>query len=251
MKKRLTLYFLLCLGAYAYALTPKEIIHASETKYSGELSSYSELEMTIVRPHYTRQLGIKDWYKKEGGVKQSLALITAPAKERGQTFLKDGTKLWSWNPSIQRLIKLPPSMMSQGWMGSDVSNDDIMKESSFENDYTQTLLKTEDLGGYRCYVLELIPHEEGNITWGKIVMWISVDDFFQMKLMFYDEDGELVKTHLSSEIKTFDDRTLPSVIEIQPADEEDQKTIITLKAMLFNQKIAPEFFSIQNMKHVE
>lgn len=133
----------------------KEIVRKADTKYNGEKSSYSEMTMTIVRPKYKRNIELKGWAESGG---QALTLITAPAKEKGQTFLKSGNNLWSWNPTIQRLIKLPPSMMSQGWMGSDFSNDDILKESSLVKDYKHNLIGTETVGGMNCYKIELILH---------------------------------------------------------------------------------------------
>jgi len=225
----------------------KEIVRKADTKYNGEKSSYSEMTMTIVRPKYKRNIEFKGWVISGG---QSLTLITAPAKEKGQTFLKSGNNLWSWNPTIQRLIKLPPSMMSQGWMGSDFSNDDILKESSLVKDYTHKLVGNETIGGLKCYKIELTPLESAGVVWGKIILWISIADYFEMKSEYYDEENYLVKTHVCSDIKVFEDRKLPSVIEIVPADEPGNKTIITIQAMNFNINFEKDFFTQQNMKRV-
>jgi len=225
----------------------KEIVRKADAKFNGEKSSYSEMTMTIVRPKYKRNIEFKGWAITGG---QSLTLVTAPAKEKGQTFLKSGNNLWSWNPTIQRLIKLPPSMMSQGWMGSDFSNDDILKESSLVKDYTHKLTGTEVVGGLKCYKIEMIPLESAGVVWGKINLWISTMDYFEMKSEYFDEEGYLVKTHVCSGIKVFDDRKLPSVIEIIPADEPGNKTIVSIKAMQFNLSFAKDFFTQQNMKRV-
>jgi len=226
----------------------REIVRKADTKYNGEKSSFSEMTMTIVRPKYKRTIEFKGWAISGG---QALTLVTAPAKEKGQSFLKSGNNLWSWNPTIQRLIKLPPSMMSQGWMGSDFSNDDILKESSLVKDYTHKLIGTETIGGQKCYKIELIPLESAGVVWGKINLWISIADYFELKSEFYDEDGYLVKSHLASAIKVFDDRKLPSVIEIIPADEPGNKTIVTIKSMRFNISFEKDFFTQQNMKRVK
>lgn len=226
----------------------REIVRKADTKYNGEKSSFSEMTMTIVRPKYKRTIEFKGWAISGG---QALTLVTAPAKEKGQSFLKSGNNLWSWNPTIQRLIKLPPSMMSQGWMGSDFSNDDILKESSLVKDYTHKLIGTETIGGQKCYKIELIPLESAGVVWGRINLWISIADYFELKSEFYDEDGYLVKSHLASAIKVFDDRKLPSVIEIIPADEPGNKTIVTIKSMRFNISFEKDFFTQQNMKRVK
>jgi outer membrane lipoprotein-sorting protein len=246
--KCLLIIVLSLLPAFSWSQDAKEIVRKADTKYNGEKSSYSEMTMTIVRPKYKRTIEFKGWAVSGG---QSLTLITAPAKEKGQTFLKSGNNLWSWNPTIQRLIKLPPSMMSQGWMGSDFTNDDILKESSLVKDYTHKLVGSETIEGQKCYKIELVPLESAGVVWGKIILWISTADFLELKSEFYDEDGYLVKTHQASVIKVFDDRKLPSVIEIIPADEPGNKTIVTIKSMDFNGTFASDFFTQQNMKRVK
>ena len=240
--------FGLFIPASLQAQDAKEIVRKADTKYNGEKSSYSEMTMTIVRPKYKRSIEFKNWAETGGN---ALTLITAPAKEKGQSFLKSGNNLWSWNPTIQRLIKLPPSMMSQGWMGSDFSNDDILKESSLVKDYNHQLLKTEVIGGLKCYKVELTPLEDAGVVWGKIVLWISVGEYFELKSEFYDEDGYLVKTHLASDIVTMDDRRLPSMIQIIPADEPGNKTLVAITKMKFNIPMGADFFSQQNMKRIK
>lgn len=251
MKKQIILTIVLFLSLSTLSLTPKEIINLSETKYNGELSSYVEMTMQIVRPRYTRSIAVKNWLAKENGTQKSLALITSPAKEKGQCFLKDGSQLWNWNPTIRRLIKLPPSMMSQGWMGSDVSNDEILKEFSLEVDYTHRLIGEEVIDNYSCYHIELLPKEEADVTWGKIEMWIAKEAYYQMKACYYDEEMYLVKTHKASKITDFDGRKLPAVLEILPAEDPDNKTIMTIHKMTFNQKVKERFFTQQNMKRVK
>ncbi len=158
--------------------------------------------------------------------------------------------MWNWNNTIQRLIKLPPSMMSQGWMGSDFTNDDILKESSLVKDYTQTIIGNEVIDGNSCYKIQLLPLKNANVVWGKIILWITVSDYIEMKGEFYDEDNMLVKTHLSSNMNIFDGRKLPSQIQIIPSDEPGNKTIITVLKMKFNLPFEKNFFSQQNMKKV-
>jgi len=249
MKPVNLIFLLLCLLPTAlWSQDAREIVRKADSKFNGEKSSYSEMTMTIVRPKYKRNIEFKGWATSDG---QALTLITAPAKEKGQTFLKTGNNLWSWNPTIQRLIKLPPSMMSQGWMGSDFSNDDILKESSMVRDYHHKLSGSETIQGMKCYKIEMTPLENTNVVWGKLIIWISENEYFELKSEFYDEDGYLVKTHLASVIKTFDSRKLPSVIEIIPADEPGNKTLVTIITMTFNLSFSSDFFTQQNMKRIK
>ena len=139
----------------------------------------------------------------------ALTLITAPAKDVGQSFLKRGTEMWNWNPSINRLIKLPPSMMSQGWMGSDYTNDDILKESSVVNDYTHEIIGEETIAGRECYRIKMVAKEDAAVIWGHQIRWIDKKDFLFMKAELYDEDGYLVRTETGSDIKTMDGQDYP------------------------------------------
>ena len=238
--------FLFC-GMTLFPQDATEIVRKADAKMKGEKTSYSEMTMKIVRPTWDRTISFKNWTK---GTEYSLALITAPAKEKGQTFLKYKKEMWSWNPGINRLIKLPPSMLSQGWMGSDFTNDDLLNESSIVVDYDHTLLSMETVSERECYKIELIPKEDAPVVWGRIVMWISTKEYLQLKTEYYDEDDFLVKTEIGSDIKSMGGRLIPSRFELIPADEEGHKTIVTMVVVEFNKPIDDSFFTQQNMKRV-
>jgi len=208
-------------------------------------SSHSVMVMTIVRPTWQRAVKFENWSK---GREYAMTLILDPPKEKGQTFLKIRNDMWNWNPTINRMIKLPPSMLSQGWMGSDYTNDDILKESSVVNDYSHQIIGEEAIENYPCYKIELTPLEEAAVVWGKIILWISQKEYYQLRAEYFDEDGSLVKTHLLSEIKVMDDRRIPTHFEIIPADKPTQKTLVDIITMDFDIPIGDDFFSQQNMK---
>ena len=228
-------------------LSPKEIIRKADEKFNGEKTSTAIMAMTIVRPTWERTIEFKNW---TSGREYALTLITSPAKDKGQSFLKRHQEMWSWNPTISRLIKLPPSMMSQGWMGSDYTNDDILKESSVVNDYEHEIIGEEEVDGRLCYKIKMVAKEDAAVIWGHQIRWIDKKDFLFLKSELYDEDAYLVRTELGSEIKTMDGRLIPTRIELIPAEEEGQMTIIEMKEMKFNQPIKESFFSQQNMKRV-
>jgi outer membrane lipoprotein-sorting protein len=232
--------------AEAQDLTAKQIIIKADNLQRGE-NNKGEMSMTIIRPKWERTITMKTWSK---GRDFSMTYITSPAKDKGQVFLKRKSEMWNWVPSINRMIKIPPSMMAQGWMGSDYSNDDILKESSIVVDYEHKIIGEEKVDNIVCYKLELIPKEDAAVVWGKVLKWISKDEFWQMKTEYYDEDNELIRTEVASEVKTFGDRDLPSKIEIIPADKPGQKTLIIILSSEFNIKLDDGFFSQQNMKRV-
>lgn len=224
-----------------------EIIKKADEKWNGEKSSESYMVMTIVRPTWERTIEFKNWTK---GKDNALTLISAPAKEKGQAFLKVGTEMWNWMPSIGRMVKLPPSMMADGWMGSDYTNDDILKESSIVVDFDHKIIGSETIDGWDCWKIELIPHEDAAVVWGKIIKWISKNEYIQMKSEYFDEDEYLVKTEFASDVKIMDGRKIPGKIEIVPADKKNQKTVVIINSMKFNIPIDDSFFSQQNMKKV-
>ncbi len=228
-------------------LSAKEIMKEAEDQWQGEESSISRMTMKIVRPSWDRTIKMKSWIK---GRKHALTLVTAPANEKGQTFLKRENNMWHWMPSIGRLIKLPPSMMSEGWMGSDYTNDDMLKESSIVVDYHHKLIGEEEINKTMCYKLELIPKEEAAVVWGKVLKWISKDYFLQLKSEYYDEDGELIRTEIAGQVKEMDGRMIPTHVEIIPEDEKGKKTVVTMEEIKFNRDIPDSFFSQQNMKRV-
>lgn len=241
--------FAACLGStISVAQDATEIIRKADERWNGEKSSESYMTMTIVRPKWERSIEFKNWTL---GEENAMTLIMSPAKEKGQAFLKRGTEMWNWMPSISRMIKLPPSMMADGWMGSDYTNDDILKESSIVKDYSHKLLGNETVEGEACWKIELIPHEDAAVVWGKIVKWISQNEYNQMKSEFFDEDGYLVKTEFSSDLKVMDGRKIPSRVEIIPADKKDQKTIVLINSIRFNIAIEDSFFSQQNMQRLK
>lgn len=234
-------------GAQAQPPDAREIVQRADDNRRGS-SSCSELRMTIVRPTWSREIGVKSWSK---GSDYSLTLITAPAKEKGQAFLKRQKDLWNWQPSIGRMIKMSSSIMGQSWMGSDFTNDDMVRESSTVNDYTHRLETSEKVREFDCYKVILTPKENAPVVWGKVVMWISTADFVEIKTEFYDEDNTLINTLNGYEVKTYGKRKLTSRIEIIPADKPNQKTVMNIDKYEFDLPIDESFFSQQKMKNVK
>lgn len=232
---------------FSQSVSATEIIRRADEKFNGEKSSMMVMTMTIIRPTWQRSVEFKNWSL---GKEYALTLITAPAKDVGQTFLKRATEMWSWNPSISRLIKLPPSMMSQGWMGSDYTNDDILKESSVVNDYTHEFVGEETIDGRLCYKIKMVAKENAAIIWGHQIRWVDKKDFLVLKAELYDEDGVLVRSETGSDIKTMDGRVIQTKIELVPAEEPGNRTVVVIKDIKFNIPLQESYFSQQNMKMV-
>lgn len=228
-------------------LTATEIVRKADEKFNGEKSSYSVMAMKIIRPSWQRTIEFKNWTL---GDDYALTLITSPAKEAGQSFLKRESEMWSWNPSINRLIKLPSSMMSQGWMGSDYTNDDILRESSVVTDYIHEIAGEEKIDGRLCYKIKMTARDDASVIWGKQIRWIDKNEFLVLKAELYDEDGYLVRTETGSEIRIMDGRTITSKIVLVPEDEPENRTIVEIREIKFNITVEEGYFSQQNMKRV-
>ena len=228
-------------------ITALEIIQRADEKMRGKTNT-SIMEMQIIRPTWKRSITMKSWGR---GMDYSMTYITAPAKDKGQVFLKRKTEMWNWMPTISRMIKIPASMMSQGWMGSDYTNDDILKESSIVHDYHHKIIDQESIEGFDTYKIEMIPKEEVAVVWGKIYKWVTKDDeYIQLKSEYYDEDNELVKSDFAYDFKTMDGRLIPTRIEIIPTDEQGKKTVLHIKDIKFDVDLPESFFSQQKMKKI-
>jgi outer membrane lipoprotein-sorting protein len=249
MKKILIIVLLGLIGSVTYSqdkLTAIEIIVKADELTRGKTNT-STMKMEIIRPTWKRSVTMKGWGR---GMDFSMTYITSPAKDKGQVFMKRKTEMWNWMPSISRMIKIPASMMSQGWMGSDYTNDDILKESSIVNDYTHKIVGEEKVEGFDTYKIEMIPKEDAAVIWGKVYKWVVKEKYIQVKSEYYDEDDDIVKSDFGYDFKMMDGRLIPTRIEIVPADEEGKKTVIYIEDMKFDVDLSESFFTQQKMKRI-
>jgi hypothetical protein len=230
----------------AYSQDAYEIIRKANDLMRGESSS-GIMSMEIIRPKWTRKIEMKSWAKGED---YSLIIVTQPARDKGTGFLKREKELWNWQPRIDRVVKLPPSMMMQSWMGSDFTNDDLVRESSIVDDYTHSVLTDTTIGEYKAWKIEMIPKEETAVVWGKIEIYIEKDNYYQLLIKYYDEDDFLINTMKLSEIRKMGDRVIPTRMEMIPSENPDQKTVVIYEDYDFGIDIETSFFSIQNLKNI-
>jgi outer membrane lipoprotein-sorting protein len=249
---RIILFSALIMAAAAFLHQPAnaqsaaEIIERMEDVMRGE-SSRAEMTMTIERPRYTREVSMKAWALGED---YSLILITAPARDQGTTFLKRNNEIWNYVPNIDRTIKMPPSMMSQSWMGSDFTNDDLVRESSTIEDYDHSIIREEEYNGRDAWVLELIPKPDTPIVWGKVLIWVDKEHYIMLKEENYDQRNNLANKIEFQNIGEMGGRIFPSKMVLTPADKPEQRTILEYESLEFNVDLEPSFFTQQNMRRV-
>ena len=152
--------------AAAQELDAADIIRKAMEHYRG-LTSYSELTMIIHRPDWERSMTMRAWTE---GEKHTLVRVVEPKKDAGNGTLSVDGNMWTYTPKINRVIKIPSSMMSQSWMGSDFSNKDVSKDTVIIDQYDHTLLDQYEQDGFQVYVIQSIPHEEAAVVWGREVL---------------------------------------------------------------------------------
>lgn len=223
------------------------LIQSSE-QYLRSEQYYANMKITTVRPKYTREMTIKTWTK---GMDKGVILITSPAKEKGIAFLKIEDQIWNWMPSLNKVIKMPPALMGQSWMGTDFTNNDLIQNRSAVEDYTCKVIGKEIINEIPCYRIEMLPMEDAMVVWGKLDMWISENGTMVMKQVFYDEDMDVVNTMTGSEVKTLGNKTIPTKLEMIPSGKDGHKTIMEYLDLDLNQELQDEFFTIQNVKRLK
>jgi outer membrane lipoprotein-sorting protein len=208
--------------------------------------SHGTMRMEMQTPNWSRTLELEVWTH---GEKLSLFRILAPKKEKGTSTLRRDNEIWNYLPKIRRVIKLPSSMMSASWMGSDFSNDDLVKESRMSRDYTFTFGEETERDGQAVIQIVCTPKPDAPVVWGKLVVVATADNEpIPVEIAYYDED--MTKTRMMSfgEVKDLGGRPLPTRVEMTPLGKPDQKTVMTYLDMDFDSPIPESTFTLQALK---
>jgi outer membrane lipoprotein-sorting protein len=228
----------------SFSQDAKEIVKKADDKMRGT-TMQAEMIIKTTRPTWSREMQCKTWTK---GNNLAMIIIKSPAKDKGIVFLKKKKEVWNWMPTLERNIKLPPSMMSQSWMGTDFTNDDLVKESSVVEDYDHIIIGDTVIQNRSCYTIRLIPKPETAVVWSKVILCIDKKDFLELNSRFFDEDGKLINTMNSYDIKLMHDRVIPTRFEMIPTDKKGQKTEMIYINIQYNKPIDDNFFSVEKMK---
>ncbi len=202
---------------------------------------YMQMKMSITAMGHTRTMKMQTWAK---GTKKSFVKTIYPPKDKGITFLSLDNQMWQYIPKIERIIKIPPSMMLQNWMGSDFTNDDMVKQSSIVDDYDPRILKKEG----SVVTIELIPKEDAAVVWGKIITNIDTTTYTSQKDVFYDEDGEEVRTFFYKDVKQYGKYYTPTHWMVKPADKPGNSTEILLEDVKYDSDISEQYFRKSALK---
>ena len=230
-------------GPTPLALNANQLVEESFNYVRGK-ASVSTVMMTIHRPEWQREMTIRAWTR---GQKESLFYIDAPPKDHGNGTLKKGREMWMYNPKVNRVIKVPPSMMSQSWMGSDFSNNDLSKSDSLLTDYTHSIIGTETHEGKIAYVIKSMPKPDAPVIWGMQRLKIR-EDLIWLSQEFFDEDLQPVKEMTTLEIQMLGGRLFPKVWRMRKAEEKGKYTLLNYKSLIFKSNLPDSFFTLANLR---
>jgi outer membrane lipoprotein-sorting protein len=238
--KMKTLFLLVLSSILLLGDEASEIIKKLDDNMRGS-SIYLELTMRVVSHSHTREIRLENYAE---GNEKSFVKITYPPRDKGITFLSLDNQMWQYVPKIERVIKIPPSMMLQKWMGSDISNDDIVKQSSLVKDYNpKVIAKNKNIT-----TLELTPKENAAVVWGKIELQVDTDTYTSQKDTYFDEDGKIVRYFIYKNIKQYGKYFIPMYWKVEPYDKKDQYTELILNKVEYDIKISQEYFSKSALK---
>jgi len=223
---------------------PRDLIRAAMEHWRG-ITSYSEMTMVIHRSDWERSFSMQAWTE---GDKLSLVRVTEPKRDAGNGTLVKDQSMWTFSPKINRILKVPSSMMNQSWMGSDFSNKDISKSTDIIDQYDHRLLKTERVDDYVLYTIESIPHEEAAVVWGKEIVVIR-DDFVMLRQEFWDQDDILVKEMEATELAQMDGRIIASRMRMQKIENPGEWTEMIVDTIDFDIDIATNLFTLSNLRN--
>lgn len=223
-------------------------------------TSHARMSMTVKTARYTRALSLEAWSL---GSDYSLVVIRRPLKDRGVATLKVGVNIWNYLPRIDRVTKIPTSMMSGAWMGSHFTNDDLVKESTFTEDYFADYVAEIPVSALTGLTKEMtsrspsdvalhiraVPKPDAHVVWGHVELWVHAQDYYPLKMAYFDEATELVRTLYFDEIKRVGGRMIPMRLRLQPRAHPNESTQIRYEEITFDERISKNFFSLQSLKN--
>ncbi len=247
MRRPNALFILLLLAPLAAAsddVDARQIVRNAIDHWRG-ISSYSEMTMTIHRADWERSMTMSAWTK---GQDHSLVRVLEPKKDRGNGTLTDDKSMWSYSPKINRVIKIPSSMMGQSWMGSDFSNNDVSRTDEIVDEYDHRLLDTSVVDSMTVYDIESIPLEDAAVVWGREVLRIR-EDHIVLEHSFFDQDNVLVKQLKTLDIAEMGGRTVATRQRMIKADDPDEWTELAVLTVDYDVDLPDSLFTRSSLRN--
>lgn len=221
----------------------RTIIQGIDDLYRSK-SCHAKIAMDICTKHWKRTLKLEAWSE---GKEQTFILIHSPKKEKGVATLRKDHQMWNYFPKINKVIKVPPSMMMGSWMGSDFTNDDLVKESSLLKDYNAHIIEDKNLNK-DTLLISLSPKDDATSLWSEIRLLVLKQSFIPLEQNYYNRDGKKIRTLYFKGLQNIEGRKIPTVLEMIPWDKKGHKTSITYQSLSFDKPLDPNTFSLKNLK---
>ena len=244
MKQIICLAFLvICFSNFTLAkISVEELLNKADRLYRSD-SSHAIMEMKIITGNWERTTEMEVWSR---GVEDTLIRILSPRKDKGIKTLKLGNQMWNYFPKINKVLKVPPSMMMSSWMGSDFTNDDLVKENTLSDDF-DSKLQTHPTAEDELYFIVLTPKKHAVTVWGKISLSIRRHDYMPLKQVYYNERGEKKRVLEFREFQQMGGKMIPTVMEMSTLSKKS-KTQIRYKSIHFNPTYSKNFFSFSQLR---
>jgi Outer membrane lipoprotein-sorting protein len=237
---KIFLFFFAFLFSFnCFSVDVKALLQKVDDLYRSE-QSYAEVQMTIVTPDWERTMEMVAWSK---GTKKTFIRIISPKKDEGIATLKIENEMWNFFPKIDKIIKIPSSMMMASWMGSDFTNDDLVKEYRFSVDYDSTVEDQKE-----NYLITLKPHENIATIWGRIEVLLDKKTELPSESTYFDEKGKKIRVMYFKERKIIDNKNIPMVMELVSLNKEGHKTVVKYKTLSFTKDVPEKLFSQKNLQ---
>lgn len=212
----------------------------------GQRSSHSEMTMTVKRPDWERSMSIVFWSR---GREDTLMRFTAPAKDAGNALLKQGDNMWTYTPKLNRTIRLPHSMRSQSWAGSDFSYNDLSRSDNLLKYYDLAIVEQREAAesGKVVYTIEAVPREEAPVVWGKEI-WVLREDYVMLEQVFYDQQLEPLKRMKTIDIRELGGRPMAARMRMEKLDDPEHWTEIVIESARFDLDLPDRMFTVFELK---
>ena len=231
-------------NATSATLDATALVKSAMQHWRGD-SSYTDVEMTVHRPQWERSMRLVAWTR---GSQDSLVRFTQPAGDAGNATLMLSPSLWLYNPKLNQVIQLPFSMMSQNWMGSDFSYNDLTKSEQIVDQYTHTLGPVEEQDGHKVYAVVCLPKPDAPVVWGKQVLKIRDDDVL-LEETFYDQDMKPVRELKTTQVGALGGRPYSVVMRMSDLGKPDQWTELHYVSGVFDLKLPNYLFTLPNLRN--
>jgi outer membrane lipoprotein-sorting protein len=204
------------------------------------VTSYAELSMVIHRPEWERSSSLVAWTR---GREDALIRFVAPPRDAGNATLKTGPSMWTFTPKLNRVIRLPYSMMSQGWAGSDFSYSDLSRTDQLLHDYDLEVVERTEQDGKTVTRVRATPHDEAPVVWGREELLLR-EDAVLLEHTFFDQALSPQKRLAALEVGELGGRSFATRVRMSDLNEPDRWTEIAYTRAEFDIALDDGLFTV-------